>query len=136
MDSEEHVYHIDFIQEHYSSDYDKLDEFIEFPENESKIVFRDNRYDSQRKRFEVKGREGRGNIRYSTSIIFVGDAPLSAKSKMCLRDARINTLNDLTKLTKAELAARTSLATIKVFRDIDNVLAQYGMKFKDMEGDN
>lgn len=136
LDSEEHVYHIDFIQEHYSSDYDKLDEFIEFPENESKIVFRDNRYDSQRKRFEVKGREGRGNIRYSTSIIFVGDAPLSAKSKMCLRDARINTLNDLTKLTKAELAARTSLATIKVFRDIDNVLAQYGMKFKDMEGDN
>ncbi len=136
LDSEEHIYHIDFNQEHYSSDYDKLDEFIEFPENENKIVFRDNRYDSQRKRFEVKEQEGRGNIHFQSSLIFVGDAPLSPKSKMCLRDAGINTLNELTKVTKADLASRSKITTIKIIREIEQALAQYGMKFKDMEGDN
>ena len=135
LDSEEQIYHIDFIQEHYSSEYDALDEFIEFPESESKIVFKDNRYDSQRNRFELKGKEGRGNVHFSSSLIFVGDAPLSPKSKMCLRDARINTLNELTNMTKADLMGRSKIATIKIIRDIDGALAQYGMKFKDMEGD-
>ena len=54
---------------------------------------------------------------------------------MCLRDARINTLNELTKLTKADLVSRSSIATVKVIREIDSALAQYGMKFKDMEDD-
>lgn len=135
LDGEEQIYHIDFIQEHYSSEYDELDEFIEFPENESRIVFKNHEYDSERNRYVVKEKEGRGNVHFSTSIIFVGDAPISGKSKMCLRDARIKTLNELTKLTKADLAKRSSLATIKVIRDIDKALAQFGMKFKDMEGE-
>lgn len=135
LNDEEYIYHIDFTEEHYKKEYDELNELIEYPESETKIVFKNHKYDSKRKRYETSERSGRGNIHFSSSIVFVGDAPLSPKSKMCLRDARINTLNELTKLTKADLVSRSSIATVKVIREIDSALAQYGMKFKDMEDD-
>ena len=134
LNDEEYVYHIDFIEGHYLKEYDELSDLIEYPETDTKIVFKDHKYDSKRKRYEVNEKAGRGNIHFSSAIVFVGDAPLSSKTKMCLRDARIQTLNELTKMTKAELADR-STASIKMINEIDRALAQYGMSFKNTKGE-
>ena len=133
LNDEEHIYHIDFIDEHYSSDYDELSEMIEYPENDTKIHFRENRFDSKRNRFELKSNSRNVRI-YSSDLIFIGDAPLQSKTKICLRDARINTLNEITKMTKADLAKRSS-ANIQIIRDIEKALLQYGMAFRKMEGE-
>ena len=135
LNDEDHIYHIDFIQDHYSSIYDELDELIEFPETDTKIVFKEHKYDSKRKRYEEEKTSEKRTAMFATNnIVFVGDAPITPKSRMCLRDARIQTFNELTKMTKAEFASR-SKADIKIIRDIDNALRRYGMNFKDMEGD-
>ena len=132
LDDEDYIYHIDFTDEHYEDKYDELEEDIVFEEQETKIHFKEYRYDEKRKRFEG-GTERRTGTFAATGIVFVGDAPLSSKGKMCLRTARINTMNELTKMTKADFAKRSS-ASIKLIKEIDRALQELGMKFKDMEG--
>lgn len=140
LNEDESVFHVDFISPS-EYDYDKLPTMIEFPEGYAGIRFNSSYYKSQKGGFEkIKDKSNTKNItkdfRKTLPIkkipeggVLLEKAGFTNRAYLCLKDAGIDKLDDLAKMTEKEILSLEKVGKT-TFYEVRKILASYGMKVK------